>query len=176
LKTLRRDVTYVVPRFLVTGPPDPHDSGGQQLLADWRALRSALHLEAEAFFATEQGPDPEVPRVLSVNVVRDLYEACDVILVPSLSEGFGIPLIEAGLLGRPVFCADIPPFREIGSRQVYRFKLEDEPAGVARRIAAWAQRDRAYQHRRRVWRYYTWRAVRRQHIEPLIDRLARQRR
>jgi mannosylglucosylglycerate synthase len=160
------------PRFLVSGPPDPHDPGGQQLLRDLRALRAELGLENEAFFAAEQGATPDEPRVLATSVVRDLYEACDVILLPSMSEGFGIPLIEAGLLGRPVFCADIPPFREIGSRQVYRFKLEDEPALVARRIAAWAQRDRAYQLRRRVWQYYTWRAVRRQHLEPLINRLA----
>ena len=162
----------MAPRFLVTGPPDPHDPVGRQVLADLRALRSELNLEAEAFFAAEHGPDPDVPRVLSFNVVRDLYEACDIILLPSMSEGFGIPVIEAGVLGRPVFCADIPPFREIGSRLVYRFKLEDEPEAVARRIAAWAQRDRAYQLRRRVWRYYTWRAVRREYIEPLINRLA----
>ncbi len=160
------------PRFLVSGPPDPHDPAGLQLLADLRALRSELGLEAEAFFATEQGSDPDLPRVLSFNVMRDLYEACDVILLPSMSEGFGIPVIEAGLLGRPVFCADIPPFREIGSRLVYRFKLDDEPESVARRLVAWAQRDRAYQLRRRVWQFYTWRAVRRQHIEPLINRLA----
>ena len=161
------------PRFLVSGPPDPHDPAGLELLADLRRLRSELDLEAEVYFAAEQGPDPEVARVLPFEIVRDLYEACDVILLPSMSEGFGIPLIEAGLLGRPVFCADIPPFREIGSRQVYRFKLEDGPDAVATRIAAWAQRDRAYQLRRRVWKYYAWRAVRRQHIEPLINRLAK---
>jgi glycosyltransferase involved in cell wall biosynthesis len=165
--------TGLRPRFLVSGPPDPHDPAGRQLLADLRLLRRELGLEAEAYFAAEHGPDPDVPRVLSFDVVRDLYEACDLILLPSMSEGFGIPVIEAGVLGRPVFCADIPPFREIGSRLVHRFKLTDAPESVAGRIAAWARRDRTFQLRRRVGQFYTWRAVRQQYMEPLVNRLAR---
>jgi glycosyltransferase involved in cell wall biosynthesis len=159
------------PRFVLTGPPDPHDPQGLQLLDDLRALRLELGLENEAFFLAELGPDPEVPRVLPFTVVRDLYEACDVILVPSLAEGFGIPLIEAGLLGRPVFCADIPPFREIGRDAVHRFSLDDPPALVAERLAVWTERDRAYKLRRRVWRNYTWRAVLRKHLVPLLESL-----
>ena len=159
------------PRFLVTGPPDPHDPTGLKLLAELRTLRRELGLESEAFFACELGPDPDEPRVLPFSVVRDLYEACDLILLPSTAEGFGIPLIEAGLLGRAVFCADIPAFREIGTRLVHHFRLDDEPADVAARILSWAERDRSYQLRRRVWREYTWRAVRRIHIEPLLKRM-----
>jgi len=159
------------PRFAVTGPPDPHDPGGRDLLQDLRALRRELDLESEAFFLTELGPHPDEPRVLPFTVVRDLYEACDALLLPSTAEGFGIPLIEAGLLGRAVFCADIPVFREIGSDQVYRFRLDDAPGHVAERLVAWSQRSRSFKLRREVWRRYTWRAVMRRHLAPLIDRL-----
>jgi glycosyltransferase involved in cell wall biosynthesis len=159
------------PRFLVSGPPDPHDAGNRGLLAELRTLRQTLGLEGQALFAAELGPDPNVPRVLPFTVVRDLYQACDVILLPSTDEGFGIPVIEAGLVGRPVFCADIPPFREIGRESVHRFSLQDDPAQVAARLAAWAERDRTYQMRRRVWRHYTWRAVMRQHLLPLVEAL-----
>jgi glycosyltransferase involved in cell wall biosynthesis len=161
----------VAPRFAVTGPPDPHDPAGQTLLGELRALRRELDLEREAFFLTELGSDPNVPRVLPFTVVRDLYEACDVIWLPSTAEGFGIPVIEAGFLGRPVFCADIPVFREIGSDLVHRFKLEEAPEAVAARLAAWAERDRPYKLRRLVWRNYTWRAVMRNHLVPLVEGL-----
>jgi mannosylglucosylglycerate synthase len=158
------------PRFVVTGPPDPHDPTGLHLLDDLRALRRDLGLENEAVFICEQGDDPNTPRVLPFTVVRDLYEACDVIFLPSMSEGFGIPVIEAGLIGRPVFCADIPPFREIGRDAVIRFNLDDDPRVLAGRLVAWTTRDRAYRLRRRVWRNYTWQAVMRRHIEPLLNR------
>jgi hypothetical protein len=54
---------------------------------------------------------------------------------------------------------------------VHRFSLDDPPALVAERLAAWSERDRAYKLRRRVWRSYTWRAVLAKHIVPLLDTL-----
>jgi glycosyltransferase involved in cell wall biosynthesis len=161
----------LAPRFAVTGPADPHDPLGRQVQSELRALRRELDLENEAFFLTELGGDPDVPRVLPFTVVRDLYEACDALILPSTAEGFGIPVIEAGLLGRPVFCADIPVFREVGSDLVYRFRLDDDPAAVAEQLAAWMERDRAFKLRRQVWHSYTWRAVFRRHLQPLIESL-----
>ena len=40
-----------------------------------------------------------------------------------------------------------------------------------KRLAAWTERDRAYKLRRRVWRNYTWRAVLRKHLVPLLESL-----
>lgn len=159
------------PRFAVTGPPDPHDPAGLDLLEDLRAARRELDLEQEAFFLTELGHTPDEPRVLPFTVVRDLYEACDALLLPSTAEGFGIPLIEAGLLGRAVFCADIPVFREIGRDLVHRFRLDDDPGVVADQLIAWSRRSRGYKLRRLVWQQYTWRAVMRRHLAPLLESL-----
>jgi glycosyltransferase involved in cell wall biosynthesis len=42
------------------------------------------------------------------------YRHCDLLAVPSLVEGFGLPVAEALLAGCRVVCSDIPAFREIG--------------------------------------------------------------
>jgi glycosyltransferase involved in cell wall biosynthesis len=42
------------------------------------------------------------------------YDECLLLLAPSSTEGFGLPVAEATLRGCPVVCSDIAPFREIG--------------------------------------------------------------
>lgn len=48
------------------------------------------------------------------DTLNKLYNACDMLIEPSLEEGFGIPLIESFATGLPVVCSDIPVFHEIG--------------------------------------------------------------
>lgn len=45
--------------------------------------------------------------------VAKLYGACDVLLFPTLEEGFGYPVVEAFAAGLPVVCSDIEVMREI---------------------------------------------------------------
>lgn len=42
------------------------------------------------------------------------YRNCDVLLAPSVVEGFGLPIIEGRLAGCRIVCSDIPAFREVG--------------------------------------------------------------
>jgi glycosyltransferase involved in cell wall biosynthesis len=42
------------------------------------------------------------------------YARCEALVVPSRTEGFGLPVAEALLAGCRVICSDIPAFREIG--------------------------------------------------------------
>ena len=52
-------------------------------------------------------------RDFDTNHVADLYRGSDVLLMPSLGEGFGIPLIEAQACGIPVVTTDAFPMREL---------------------------------------------------------------
>lgn len=45
-------------------------------------------------------------------IVDHIYNASDLVVLPSLYEGFGLGLIEAVSRGIPVVCSDIPAFRE----------------------------------------------------------------
>jgi glycosyltransferase involved in cell wall biosynthesis len=58
-------------------------------------------------------------RVVLLSGIRDtemqwLYRTCDLLLAPSIVEGFGLPVAEALLAGCRVVCSDIPAFRELG--------------------------------------------------------------
>lgn len=46
--------------------------------------------------------------------VADLYQAFDVLLAPSMGEGFGIPILEAQACGIPVITSDHSAMREVG--------------------------------------------------------------
>lgn len=68
-------------------------------------------------------------RVLFVGYHQDAYRFlsyCDVYAMPSRSEGFGLSLLEAAIMGIPAVCSDIPVFREIFSKEeVAFFQLEN---------------------------------------------------
>lgn len=55
----------------------------------------------------------------------DLLGSCTAFIFPSLLEGFGIPIIEAGVFGVPVICTDIDVFREITHNQATYFDPKD---------------------------------------------------
>ncbi|HSY71007.1 MAG TPA: glycosyltransferase family 1 protein [Alloacidobacterium sp.] len=44
-----------------------------------------------------------------------LYRNCELLLAPSIVEGFGLPVAEALLAGCRIVCSDIPAFRELGA-------------------------------------------------------------
>lgn len=54
------------------------------------------------------------------------YLSASCLFVPSLQEGFGLPLIEAMQAGTPVICSDIPVFHEIGGDAAVYVKPSEE--------------------------------------------------
>jgi glycosyltransferase involved in cell wall biosynthesis len=50
---------------------------------------------------------------LSRNEIRKIYLQSDILLFPSLYEGFGLPIIEAQALGVPVITSDLEPMRTV---------------------------------------------------------------
>jgi glycosyltransferase involved in cell wall biosynthesis len=89
--------------------------------------------------------------------------------MPSHREGFGMPVLEAGLAGLPVLCTNVPVAEEIGEQDVTVFNLEKDPAQLAEQILEWAEQDSVFRLRRRVRQAYTWSAIFDRDIRPLID-------
>ncbi len=69
------------------------------------------------------------------DVLADLYSYATCLVYPSLTEGFGMPLMEAARLGCPVACSDIRPFREIMGPHAAYFNPDDD-ASIGAAVAA----------------------------------------
>jgi glycosyltransferase involved in cell wall biosynthesis len=78
---------------------------------------------------------------LSDASIADLYGAADVLLFPTLEEGFGMPVIEAFASGLPVVASDIPVLREVAGDAAILAPPEDAPALARACVRAIAERE-----------------------------------
>ncbi len=157
-------------RLIVTGPPDPHDTQSMAYFHSLLRLRTLLRVEQAVRFVFESGLDPEQPYFIDEQQVAELFRVSDLVFMPSHREGFGMPVLEAGLIGIPVICTDMPAAQEIGGEDVLWFKATDAPESVAELILAWARRSSRHRLRRRVRQNYTWSAIFQHDIEPLLTK------
>jgi len=75
---------------------------------------------------------------ISDGCLRWLYEHAELVLAPSIVEGFGLPVAEALACGARVACSEIPTFREIGGDACFYFDVNqdaDEGLYLAARTA-----------------------------------------
>lgn len=76
----------------------------------------------------------KVVNSLSGGEVRKLYRDADALIYPSLSEGLGLPILEAYASGLEVFCSDLPVFRELGEFVPMHFVDSNNPEDLAAKL------------------------------------------
>ncbi len=157
-------------RLLLTGAYDPHE---EKTLAYYRTLRTLARdlgvlddVLIMAEYRFRSGERLTADRI----TIRDLYLLADVLFLPSLQEGFGIPLLEAGMIKLPIVCSDIPPFREIGGDNVTYFGLDESPEAIAEKVLAIARSNNTQSMFRHVIRHYVWDNLYTREILPLLER------
>jgi glycosyltransferase involved in cell wall biosynthesis len=153
-------------KLIITGPLGPHNPANLIYFEKLKSLRNSLQLENAVHFLAEFTDE-----FLPDEVVSDFYRLADVLFLPSREEGFGIPILEAGLAGIPVVCADIPPLRDLGLSFVNYFSLEEAPETIASLILKNLSTSRLFEFRVRVRSHYAWRQIYQQQIQPLLERV-----
>lgn len=151
--------------LLISGPVAPHHpTRSRTYLQELKLLREELGVEKEVVFLADA-----LRKNLDHQTVAELYSIADALLFPSAQEGFGLPILEAGLAKLPVVLSDIPVFREVGGDDVCTFNLDDSAdtiaAGVMRVLDAAPSR-----LFRRVLREYRWDAIVDRKILPILPR------
>ena len=153
--------------MVVTGPLGPHNPDNRNYLKDLQALRRTLDLESAFHFLAEL-EEGELPDA----VISDFYRLCDALFLPSREEGFGIPILEAGISRRPVFCSDLPTLRELGDGSAVFFSPDDDPKYVSALIAGRLRDDPAFRLAQTVRDGFQWNRIYAEKIEPLLDEAA----
>lgn len=152
------------PLFLVSGPQAPHHPDlSDGYLDRLFSLVAELDVRDHVVFLTR-----EIGRTLDSNAINQLYAVSDALLFPSAQEGFGLPILEAGLARIPAVISDIPVFAEVGDGDVWRF----DPSAAADTIASVIEEalaGRPAQLFRRVLTRYRWDAIVDREIVPLLD-------
>lgn len=163
LRTLRPNA-----HLLVTGPMGPHNPTNRSYFDYLLVQRAELGLEGVVHFLAEKvgGTIPDA-------VIADFYRLSSALFLPSLEEGFGIPLLEAAMTRLPVFCSDIPSLRELGQDDVFYFSLNAHPGAVARQIDSTLAGLAAARFLPRA-RQYSWRRLWDEAIEPIVQAAAGQ--
>lgn len=122
------------PRFLHIGAPSPHKNTAR-VLAAWRRYRAAgggwdlAVLGPPGLVAPEPGLMP-LSRIDDAELLLLLSES-GCMVFPSLSEGFGLPILEAMSCGLPVITSDRRPMRDVAGGAALLVDPEDETALAA---------------------------------------------
>ena len=143
-------------RLLATGAYDPHEPRTVEYYKKLKILSRKLGVEKDILLLAEykfrSGESYTPDRITT----RDLYLIADILFMPSSHEGFGLPLLEAGMIKLPIVCSDIPPFREIGADDVCFFSLRDSPEEIAKKIMDFISSLKTQKFFRGVIRKHAW--------------------
>jgi len=138
----------------------------KNMVATYKLTGNIFFLEEyfQKYFTTVQPkkPKPGIP-------IPEVYLISDFLLMTSVIEEFGLPILEAGLMRCPIFASDIPVFREIGTTNINYFSLSERPGKIAEFILAkMKSMPQAYFYRK-VINKYSLHGMFRDAIIPLIE-------
>ena len=157
--------------LIVTGAFDPHEEGTRRYYNNLKQMIKDFNVENNVIILAEYPLNSgEVINSNRLNI-RDLYLISDILFLPSFHEGFGIPLLEAGMIKLPVVCSDIPPFRKIGGDNVTYFQLEEKPEDVAEKIIEFLKASSTGSFFRNVIKNYSWDNIFEKNLQPFLSHL-----
>ncbi len=154
----------LTPRLLISGAPEPFSGDQVAYRNELDALVAELDLNAEVLFLSDETP-------LADSDVTTLYNLSDALFFPSKHEGFGLPMLEAGLRGLPIFASDTQPLADLAVKNGLVFALDSSPKEITRKITDFFSQCPSMHVRQIVRRDFDWQSIHQKHILPLLHRL-----
>lgn len=150
--------------LVITGPPGAHNPANTDYFRQLKELCDSLNLRKSVIFLADDEPNG-----VEDSTIADLYRLADALLLPSREEGFGIPILEAGLSHLPIFCTNLPPLQALAGDFATYFSPDGSPSEVAQAIFQHISSDAQSQMKIRVRTRYTWESIYNQQIAPLLE-------
>lgn len=157
------------PNLIISGPPDPHDSASMKYYQDLLNLKSKLGLDEYVHFVFESGLNPEKGYMIDRGILSELFRVTDAVFMPSHREGFGMPILEAGLIGLPIISTPIPAVQDLLPDGALIFEKGLEPGQLAEQILNWIKNKPELKFRIRVRQNLTWHAIFEKQILPMLE-------
>jgi glycosyltransferase involved in cell wall biosynthesis len=158
-------------RLLLSGAFDPHEQKTAGYYHRLRNLSQQLSVERDILIVAGYYSGGGKELTCEKELVRDLYWIADLLFMPSLQEGFGIPLLEAALLRVPIVCSDIPSFREVCGEHAHYFSLRESPPEIADRIIAFTNELSSYKMSRQIKEHYLWDKIYHRTLMPFLEKV-----
>jgi glycosyltransferase involved in cell wall biosynthesis len=118
-------------------------------------------------FLFEESGGPSGDYAVDAATLSDLYMLSDVVILPSASEGFGLPLAEAAIFRVPVVCTDLPAFREVAPEGATLVPTSTGSAGFTAAVLG-AIASPPARLRRHVLGALAWDRIISEQVEPLL--------
>ena len=154
-------------QLLITGPPGPHNPRSLEYVADLKRMTEQLGLQESVRFLFEERAPGSSEHTVDAATLSDLYMLSDVVVLPSASEGFGLPLAEAALFRVPVVCTDLPAFREVAPEGPTFVPAADGSAAFSAAVLR-AIESPAARARHQVINALSWDRIVAERLEPLL--------
>lgn len=113
-----------------------------------------LNDEFKQLYQKHQGANILWLRDLSDAELQWAYRHAEALLLASLAEGYGLPLVEAAYFGLPILCSDIPIFREVTQGYATFFQPGNVDA-IRKALELWREGKIDKEASKRI-RLYTW--------------------
>jgi len=160
-------------RLVITGPPDPQARAYAQRYVDYlNNLMKKLNLEDSVLLIHDL---ISFRRLYENNCIikwgiADAYALSDLVLITSKEEGFGLPVLEAGVARKPLFVSRIKPFEELLKEgiEAYMFGLNEKPANIAFKIFRYFLSDIIQYNFNNVIRKYRWSVIVKDKVLPFL--------
>ena len=160
-------------KLLLTGAFDPHEAKTVQYFNKLNRLAEDLNVRRDlimvADYTFKSGEKLPASRV----IMHDLYLLSDILFLPSKQEGFGIPLLEAGMIKLPIACSNIPPFQSIAGDHVLYFDLNETADEIADKILNFLESLGPARWFRQVMNDYVWDNIYHRNLSPLLNRVTK---
>ncbi|HET7101042.1 MAG TPA: glycosyltransferase family 1 protein, partial [Terriglobia bacterium] len=101
-------------------------------------------------------------------LLPDLYRAAELVVMPSTSEGFGLPVLEAMACGTPVACSNATSLPEVGGDAVEYFdpyNVEEMAAAMERVLDSPSLQADMREKGLKQAAKFTWEECARKHLE-----------